>query len=305
VDDRSTDATPAILARLAAEQPRLRVATVRELPAGWLGKNHANALGAGLARGELLLFTDADVLMHPSALARAVALLKRERLDHLAVAPRILMPGRCLAQFPLYFGLMFALFVRPWSVRNPRSRAHAGVGPFNLVRASAYRAAGGHAPIRLRPDDDLKLGKLLKKHGARQEFVSGVGVIDFPWYRSWRELRDGLEKNLYPGVGYRSLAVVAGAVAHVLGLALPPVAALVGSGPARWLGVVNWLAFGVVGALVARGFGTARWAGLLLPAYAVAGAWFMLRSATLAIARGGIDWRGTRYPWRALRENVV
>jgi hypothetical protein len=305
VDDRSDDATPAILARLAVRFDALRVLTVRELPPGWLGKNHANAIGAAAARGEWLLFTDADVELAPDAVARAVAFAESQGLDHLAVAPQIVLPGRWLQQFVLYFGLMFALYLRPWAASNPRRAAHVGVGPFNLVRAAAYRRAGGHAPIRLRPDDDVKLGKLLKRSGARQAFAAGQGLVTLPWYGSWRELRDGLMKNLYPGVNYRTTLVVVGVVAHVLGLALPPVAVAFADGPARWLSLANWMAFGLAGALVARGFGTARWAGFALPFWALAGAWLMLRGTALALWRGGIDWRGTRYPLSELRANVV
>jgi glycosyltransferase involved in cell wall biosynthesis len=305
VDDRSTDATPAILARLAAELPRLTVVTVRELPPGWIGKNHANMLGARAARGDWLLFTDADVLLAPDALARAIAYAERRGVDHLAVAPQIVLPGAFLQQFVLYFGLMFSLYLRPWSAANPRSGAHVGVGPFNLVRASAYRRAGGHAPIRLRPDDDLKLGKILKRSGARQEFAAGQGLVTLRGYGSWRELRDGLMKNLYAGVGYRTVPVALGVVAHVLGLALPPVALLFADGLAWWLQLANWVGFVLVGALVARGFGTAWWGGALLPFWSLAGAWLMARSTALALWRGGIDWRGTRYPLAELRANVV
>ncbi len=305
VDDRSSDATPAILARLGDELPPLRVLTVRELPAGWLGKNHANALGAAGARGDWLLFTDADVVLAPDAVARAVAYAEAHGFDHVAVAPQIVLPGAWLQQFVLYFGLMFALYLRPWAASDPRSRAHVGIGPFNLVRTSAYRRAGGHAPLRLRPDDDLKLGKVLKRSGARQAFVAGQGVVTLPWYGSWRELRDGLMKNLYAGVEYRTLLVLFGVAAHVLGLALPPVALLFSAGAAFWLQLANCAAFVIAGALVARGFGTAWWGGALLPFWALAGAWLMLRSTTLALRRGGIEWRGTRYPLAQLRANVV
>lgn len=142
VDDRSTDATPRILARLKREIPNLRVVTVRELPPGWLGKNHANMLGARVATGEILVFTDADVMFEPSTLDRAVAHLERHGIDHLAASPGTTMPG-LVNQFTLYFGLMFTLFIRPWRARDPRSSAHVGIGAFNMVRASAYRAVGG------------------------------------------------------------------------------------------------------------------------------------------------------------------
>src|SRR5207248_653474 len=72
VDDRSTDATPEILDRLCCEHPALKVVHVRELPPGWLGKNHALQHGASLASGEYILFTDADVMFGPSAVSRAV-----------------------------------------------------------------------------------------------------------------------------------------------------------------------------------------------------------------------------------------
>jgi glycosyltransferase involved in cell wall biosynthesis len=304
VDDRSTDSTPRILARLAAELPRLTVVTVRELPSGWLGKNHANHVGARAATGELLLFTDADVVMAPSALDRAVAYFGRHRLDHLTASPETSMPG-LVNQFTLYFGLMFTLYVRPWLARNPKSRAHVGIGAFNLVRAEAYRAIGGHEPIRLRPDDDLKLGKRLKDAGFRQDFVAGRGLVSVEWYASWRQVRDGLMKNLYAGAEYRTWLVAVGVLVHVLLLALPPFALLWTGGLAWWLNLGCLALYAWAGAAASRSFGTAPWAGLLLPLLALFGAYLMVRATWLTLRNDGIDWRGTHYALDELRANVV
>jgi glycosyltransferase involved in cell wall biosynthesis len=303
VDDRSTDATPEILARLVLELPRLRVVTLRELPRGWLGKNHASLLGAQAANAEILVFTDADVMMAPDVITRAVAHVERRRIDHLAAAPEIVMPG-LLSMFALYFGLMFTLYLRPWSARDPQSAAHVGIGAFNMVRATAYWAAGGHVPIRLRPDDDLKLGKLLKRTGFRQDFVAGRGLLAVEWYASWRQVRDGLMKNLFAGAEYRTGRVALAVVVHVL-LALPAFA-LLWTGAAAW-----WLNFGCIvlyawmGIGGARGFGTAWWAGPLLPGVVLFGAYLMVRATWLTIRRGGIVWRGTHYSLAELRANVV
>jgi cellulose synthase/poly-beta-1,6-N-acetylglucosamine synthase-like glycosyltransferase len=81
VDDRSGDATGAILDELAAQHPMLRVVHVTSLPEGWLGKTHALARASEAATGELLLFTDADVVFAPGALRRAASLRRGRRLQ--------------------------------------------------------------------------------------------------------------------------------------------------------------------------------------------------------------------------------
>ena len=305
VNDRSVDGTADILARLQREDPRLIVLQVTDLPEGWLGKNHANALGAAAARGELLLFTDADVRMTPDTLDRAAGCLQSEGWDHITAAPRAILPGPVLGLFALYFGLLFSLFARPWSARNPRSRAHVGIGAFNLVRRSAYEAVGGHERLRLRPDDDLKLGKLLKSSGYRQLFVNGTGCVEVEWYGSWGEVRNGLMKNLFAGSGYSISLTVFGSLLHLLVLAGPLIGLMFASGPAFWLCAWAYALLILQGWASARELGTARWGGLLLPLFGVFGTYLMWRSMLLALYRGGIEWRGRVYPLAELRRNVI
>lgn len=305
VDDRSTDATGAILDRMAAENPRLRVVHVAELPPGWLGKNHALHVGAGVARGEYLLFTDADVVMEPDTLARAVGFMRETGIDHVAAGPRVDLPSLPLRVFVVLFTLFFSIAFRPWKVRDPRSPAHIGVGAFNLVRTEAYRAAGGHRPIRMRPDDDLKLGKLMKKHGFRQDFLVGTESLRVEWYRTFGELVRGLMKNGFAGVDYRLSTVVAATVAQLLVFVLPWVAVWIAGGAAQLLFAYAVLLMLGMYAGAARTQGVNPLLGVFFPVATLAFLYIVWRAAVVTLARGGIDWRGTHYPLDELRANEV
>ena len=138
VNDRSTDETASILERLAPEYSNITISNISELPLGWVGKNHALYNGAKQAKGEYLLFTDADIVMDSTAIQRAVYHMQQNKLDHIAVMPEIKMPGfilnlLCVA-FYAYFGLLF----KPWKVKSLKSKRSIGLGAFNMMRRQAY-----------------------------------------------------------------------------------------------------------------------------------------------------------------------
>lgn len=303
VNDRSEDATGAILDELAATEPRLRVDHVRALPAGWLGKNHALHHGAAQATGDWILFTDADIHFAPDALRRAIAYAEAHRLDHLAAAPRLHGAGHALGICVGAFSLIFALFLRPWKIADPRSAAHGGIGAFNLVRTVTYRRRGGHAPLRLRPDDDVKLGKHLKSGGGRSDFVLGAGALSVAWYASVGELIRGLTKNVYAGVDYRAWMVLGGVAAHAL-FFFWPIVALFLTGGAAWGCYAAAVALQLLVAVDNTRFdGGQRWWGLLFPVGLLVLDYIMLRSMVVTLWQGGITWRGTHYPLAELRQN--
>jgi cellulose synthase/poly-beta-1,6-N-acetylglucosamine synthase-like glycosyltransferase len=305
VDDRSTDRTGEILDRMATADPRLRIVHIRELPPGWLGKNHALWLGAGKATGEFLLFTDADVVMDPSALRRAIGAMVADRLDHLTATPDIERPSLLFEMFIGAFSLFFALFTKPWKVKDPDSPSHVGIGAFNLVRASAYRAAGGHQAIAMRPDDDLKLGKLIKKNGFRQEFVFGQGMLRVEWYASVRELIQGLMKNAFSGVDYRVWVVVVSTVAQLVMMVWPFLALVLTSGATRWLNLTSVLVLFTLCWINAPLAGVRRWHGIGFPIATLLFLYIVWRAMLLTLWRDGIDWRGTHYPLALLKANKV
>jgi cellulose synthase/poly-beta-1,6-N-acetylglucosamine synthase-like glycosyltransferase len=305
VDDRSDDSTGAILDRMAAVEPRLRVVHVTDLPRGWLGKNHALWMGAQSARGELLLFTDADIVMAPDAVARAAGYLSRERLDHLTVAPHVNMPGRLLTAFGVVFTIFFSLYTRPWRVRDPRSKQHVGIGAFNLVRADSYRRMGTHRAIAMRPDDDVKLGKLVKKNGMLQDFVLGPELVQVEWYSSIPEAVRGLRKNGFAGVDYRISLVVLATAVHVVFFIWPFIAVFATRGWTQaFYGFALLMILGLY-AGSARAQKSAWWHGILFPIASVLFIVVIWNATIYALVNRGIEWRGTHYPLDELRANRI
>lgn len=304
VDDRSTDNTPAVLERMSLAG-RLRVLRVDELPRGWLGKNHALHVGAGAAEGELLLFTDADVVFDPTLLRRAIGAMRRRGLDHVTITPLLRVPGLLSRLAIGKFLMILSLMTRPWKVRDPNSRYHWGVGAFNLVPRTVYDAIGGHRSIRMRPDDDLKLGKLIKDAGYRQELFLGRELLTVDWYPSLGALARGLRKNSFAVVDYR-VAVAATAILGVLLLEVWPVVAVaVTTGACR-------LVYGYTVLVLMASYAHHTWlhAGRwwLAPAYFVGTlivAYITTAAVVSTLLRGGIEWRGTRYSLDELRSNRV
>ena len=301
VDDRSTDRTAAIVDTIARTHPGLRVARVEALPEGWMGKCHALAVGAAQTRGDLLLFTDADIVMAPDALRRAVAVLEADGLDHLAVAPRIIARSYLLASMVATFGLFFTLHTRPWRVPLPGTREHIGIGAFNLLRRRTYDAIGGHARVKACPDDDLQLGKAVKLDGHRQALALSGGVIAVEWYATVRELIDGLMKNAFAGLGYRVSAVVASVAALLVLNVWPFVALFVTDGLAWQLNALAAASAVALFLLHTRMYGSRGLEVLVYPLATVLFCWILVRSAWLALSTGGIEWRGRRYPLKDLR----
>jgi hypothetical protein len=310
VDDRSTDGTGAILDRLAAGDPRLTAVHVTRLPPGWLGKNHALEAGGRRARGEWLLFTDGDVLFHPGALRRALGYATRHGLGHLAAAPRFVAPGFLERAFVTGFGAFASLAFRVHRLRVAGSDAFVGIGAFNLVRRADWERIGGHQRLRLEVVDDLKLGLVLRRSGVAQGALSGGELVTVRWQHGFWASVLGLVKNAFAGTEYRPGVALLAALALGLAGVGPPLLASWGLATGQWLAaglaggatLVGVVTHGGAARRLARGSGLE---GLALPLASALLAGVLLGSAVVALGRGGVTWRGTRYPLDALRRGCV
>lgn len=305
VNDRSDDNTGQILNEMAEIHPRLNVIHIDILPSGWLGKNHALWVGSQRAAGELFLFTDADIVMEPTVITRAVNFLEENRLDHLAATPSMSMPTTFLGMFGVAFIIIFSLFSRPWKARDPKSACHIGIGAFNLMRAEVYRQVGGHETIRLRPDDDIKLGKIIKQAGFHQDVAYAPEYLAVEWYSSLGEVVTGLEKNVFSGADYNIPLVLAGVLFHILCSIWPFVAIFVTDGIDQEIYIVIVTLIMVMVADSARFHRSQPWHAVGYPIMSALFVYILLRTMLLNIIQGGIYWRGTFYSLKELKGNRV
>lgn len=301
IDDRSTDATGEIVDRIGVDS-RVCPLHVRYLPEGWLGKVHALAQGARRATGRWILFADADVHMAPGMLRRAVAYCEHQGLDHLAAMPDVWHSTVAVDALVAQFLRTFSVAMRAWAIGDPQSDAFCGIGAFNLVRRAALEATEGFEWLRMEAADDVGLGMMLKRSGARSALVNARGLLGLHWYRNLKEMAHGTEKA-FASVGFCSLPRMLAVAATVVGLECAPLVTVLPLGVPElvWPGAIMLAAAVVSSAIFCRWARRSVWPGLLFPVAAILGAALLLRSGWLGYRRGGVMWRGSHYPSAQLR----
>ena len=302
VNDRSTDGTGAILDRLAAEDPRVRVIHIDALPPGWLGKLHAMHQGVQAARGEWVLLSDADVHYAPGTLRRVMAACVARGLDHFAALPTFRPKGALLDAVINVFGRNLILGGRLWLVEDARSNVAVGGGLFNLFRREAYDRTPGLPWLKLEVADDVALAQMLKAHGARSAVYETLGLISLDFYPSVGEYVRGVEKNSFAIIGQFSMIILTLMCALTLLIEFGWLAGLAHPSPVAQ--AVALLTFALVfgsSAAAMRLMGRSLAPLPLLPAATLIFVYAAMRSGFVARRRGGVAWRGTVYSIEELR----
>lgn len=195
IDDHSTDRTASIVDEVAALDRRVRRVAAPPLPDGWLGKNHALHVGSQEARGDLLLFVDADTFHHPAAVRSAAKWLGDA--DVLVV-----LSGQEVGSFgekvvsPFFWSLVLPA-IDVAKAEDPQKPDEAmGNGQFALYRASAYRSIGGHGAVRDVVVEDVSLVRRMKHASLKYRIAVGPDVTRTRMYRSFGEVWGGFSKNV-------------------------------------------------------------------------------------------------------------
>lgn len=305
VNDRSNDNTGKILGELSKQYDHLTVIHNTTLPDNWLGKNYGLHRGAAQATGELLLFTDADVMMAPSTLKRGVSYLFRNNLEHIAVTPEMDIKNIIVDMFGSIFPIYFSIYALPWKVKKPKSRYHVGIGAFNLVKKDVYWENAGHQKIRMNTDDDMQLGKLVKLTGGKQEMLFGTGLISVEWYSNLKNLVNGLMKNSFTAFWYNPFLAVLGAVVQLFLIVFPFIAVFITNGLTQIFYLIA-MHMVIITYLRSLKYTKAKhWYVVFIPFVVLLFIFIQLKTIIIVLWKGGIYWKGTFYSLESLKQMSV
>jgi chlorobactene glucosyltransferase len=203
VDDRSEDHTLRILKEFASKHTDFKLVEGTPTPEGWIGKCYALWQGVRQAKGDWILFVDADTISENYMLPSAIKFVEDNSIDMLSLSPfQILETFWERVVQPVIFSSLYYAFPQK-KINDPKNKLAAAIGQFILIRRSAYEDTGGHSSIRNKIVEDFALAQLVKGSGYRLWVMRGINLIRTRMYTNFDELWEGWTKNLFFGLNKR------------------------------------------------------------------------------------------------------
>ena len=301
LNDHSTDHTGELIQDLAENNSCLIALEGKDLPESWLGKPFALYQAFQKAKGEILLFTDADPVFEPHALRTAVFTMKERGLDALTLMPKAEFGSFWeRAVQPVIFGFIASL-TRFKNVNDPNDKSAMGFGAFLMFKRSAYEAIGGHEGGKADVLEDVLIAKRLKKAGLKLLVADAKCLFSIRMYHGFHEIWTGWRKNMFPAMK-RSVARALYYVFMVLAFLLTPYLIL-GWNVVAGTGVL-WAGLSLFGVIMVSAatiktcdeLGLNRINACLFPIGAVVMAAIMANSTIQILVFSRTEWRGRVYP---------
>ena len=199
VDD-STDNTVKVIKNIIGDDKRFKIIKEEKLSKGWVGKPHAMQQGSNIAKGDWLLFIDADTAHNPDIINRAIEHAIKNKLDLLSLLSNLVCKSfwEKIIQ-PIPTGLL--IFISPLGkVNDPKSKIAFALGPFMLIKRSAFNKVGGYETIRGKIADDTEMAKLLKESGFKIGLAHAQDLMRLRMYECFSEIWEGWSKNIFLGL---------------------------------------------------------------------------------------------------------
>ena len=299
LDDQSEDGTALAVQECAAGDRRLRVLQGSPPPPGWLGKAWACQQLAAQANEELLIFCDADVGWHETAINVLLCEMDRRGADLLAVFPtqrtetwseRLCVP---LIAYAIH------AYLPVYGVHHlPFPQLAAANGQCIAFRRQAYNQVGGHAVVRDNVLEDVGLARLTKRAGLRLRMAEAGGLVTCRMYCDWQSVREGFAKNILAGFGGPP-GLMAATTFHWLTFLAPWVFLVSGFAGAGVPGHLWWPTLLIFAGISVRGFSAWRSGqrvtdALWLPASVLVMTCIAGQALWWQLRYGGPLWKGRR-----------
>lgn len=306
VDDRSIDKTAEKMEAARSKFSSLiEICRVKELPSGWLGKNHAcwNGVQAGLKvmpDAKYFLFTDGDVKLHPQTLSESIGLMKTRNAEFLTLLEDTEFEGVLEPAILSLFGMIIVFFAaRPWLLFKPNGRNFMGNGAYMLIGRSAYERTGGHQTLKLEVVEDMRMGLLMRSRKVKCLTAIGRDRMHRRWQPGFLAVFKGLIKNTFAGFEY-DIAKTIGGILVLLLVFVAPWFLLFTS---YWaLGLLNLFFINLLFLFISVSSHLPWFTSFILsPFMAIFACANILASAFYVLRNDGVSWRGTHYPLKELK----
>ena len=308
-NDRSDDNTAEIVERIAAEDPRLRLVNIENLPEGWCGKNNAMQTGIAQSNGEWICMIDADCRQTSNrTLSVALQHARDNDIDLFSILPDLEMNGfwEKVIQ-PVCSGVMMIWF-SPDKVNNPAKPNAYANGAFMLMRREVYQAIGTHEAVKGEVNEDMHMADRVKTSGKKLRVLRSDGLYTVRMYTSFKQIIRGWSRIFFGTFGTLKRLTISFLLMTVMGL-LPYAAALVGllglgSGAptaAMVCGVAGLVGVAMQLSVIFRYYRLLGNAGVLALTYPMAciiTLYVILISMTKLRASATVTWKSTTYSKR-------
>jgi len=222
INDNSTDDTKKILDRIASEDSKIKIFDGKPLPDDWYGKPFALHQISSQAKGEILIFTDADTVHSPASISWAVTNLQYLKADMISgYIGQIFLTFGEIITVPLMFfltGFVIPLFLNRFTKSNLFS---AAIGQYIAIRHDVFKAIGGCESFKKKTSEDVYMSRYVKMKGYSTRFLNITEHIHCRMYDGYRNAIEGIGKNIFDFMGKSSLILFSAAVAVFFFLFFP------------------------------------------------------------------------------------
>ncbi|MBH60091.1 MAG: hypothetical protein CL907_02850 [Dehalococcoidia bacterium] len=197
LDDDSTDYTFSIAKEISKKDKRIKIVKGMPIEKDWLGKNWACHQLSSIAKGDMLLFIDADTKLQSKTIEETITEMEESDIDLITLFPKRVTSTSVDKIISVTVGwFIFSCLPILFSNKNPIFSS--AFGQYLLFRKGAYFSIGGHESIKDNILDDFELGRSITREGFNLKVFDGTDRISTFSYSSEREAIDGLSKSIFP-----------------------------------------------------------------------------------------------------------